>query len=162
MTDSIGALQALNGEASSIRTELMSDYESKWQATPLVMDKWLTLHATCADDNCLDTIMALTEHESFSYSNPNRVRSLVGAFAAGNLVQFHHIEGKGYDFLTDAIIKLNKVNPQVAARIITPLIQFKKFDLSRQAMMKASLERILGLPDLSKDLFEKVSKALGL
>ncbi|MCJ8305212.1 aminopeptidase N [Shewanella sp.] len=162
MTDSLGALQAVNGEASPIRTELMSDYESKWKATPLVMDKWLTLHATCGDDHCLDTLVALTEHESFSYSNPNRVRSLVAAFAAGNLVQFHHIEGKGYDFLTDAIIKLNKVNPQVAARIITPLIQFKKFDLTRQAMMKACLERILGLPDLSKDLFEKVSKALGL
>ncbi|BAJ01822.1 aminopeptidase N [Shewanella violacea] len=162
MTDSLGALQALNGEASSVRTRLMADYESKWKSTPLVMDKWLTLHATCGDDKCLETLVALTDHESFSYSNPNRVRSLVGAFAAGNLIQFHDIEGKGYDFLTDAIIKLNKVNPQVAARIITPLIQFKKFDSSRQAMMKASLERILGLPDLSKDLYEKVSKALGL
>ncbi|MEI6859964.1 MAG: aminopeptidase N [Shewanella sp.] len=162
MTDSLGALQAVNGEASTVRTKLMSDYESKWKLNPLVMDKWLTLHATCGDENCLETLEALIDHESFSYSNPNRVKSLIGAFVAGNLLQFHHIEGKGYDFLTDAIIKLNKVNPQVAARIITPMIQFKKFDSTRQAMIKASLERILGLPDLSKDLYEKVSKALAL
>ena len=162
MTDSLGALQAVNSESSSIRQTLMSDYEVKWQSTPLVMDKWLTLHATCADETCLDTLISLTEHESFSFGNPNRVRSLIGAFAAGNLMQFHRVDGKGYNFLTESIIKLNKVNPQVAARIITPLIQFNKFDIVRQAQMKKSLKRILALPELSKDLYEKVSKALAV
>lgn len=160
MTDSLGALQALNGEESPLRSELMADYEAKWLETPLVMDKWLTLQATSGSDTCLERLEELTEHASFSFSNPNRVRSLVGAFAAANLVQFHRHDGKGYIFLTDTIIKLNKLNPQVAARLITPLIQFKKFDSHRQNLMKASLARILALPDLSNDLYEKVSKAL--
>ncbi|WP_076413628.1 aminopeptidase N [Shewanella sp. UCD-KL12] len=160
MTDSLGALLSVNSDVSEVRENLMADYEAKWKTTPLVMDKWLTLNATSNNDNCLSTLIALTEHESFSFSNPNRVRSLIGSFAAANLVQFHKVDGSGYDFLTDAIIKLNKVNPQVAARIITPLIQFKKFDSVRQELMKASLQRILALPELSKDLFEKVSKAL--
>ncbi|WP_064792265.1 aminopeptidase N [Shewanella woodyi] len=160
MTDSLGALQALNGEESSLRDSLMADYEKRWLETPLVMDKWLTLQATSGSETCLERLEKLTEHRSFSFSNPNRVRSLVGAFAAANLVQFHRLDGKGYGFLTETIIKLNKLNPQVAARLITPLIQFKKFDLDRQKLMKASLEKILALPDLSKDLYEKVSKAL--
>jgi len=160
MTDSLGALLALNGEDSSLRTTLMSDYETKWCETPLVMDKWLSLQATCASDTCLQQLEALTKHQSFSFSNPNRVRSLIGAFAAANTVQFHKLDGSGYEFITDTIIMLNTLNPQVAARIITPLIQFKKFDQTRQSLMKASLKRILGLEDLSKDLYEKVSKAL--
>lgn len=160
MTDSLGALLALNGEDSSLRATLMSDYETKWSETPLVMDKWLSLQATCAADTCLLEVEKLTQHPSFSFSNPNRVRSLIGAFAAANTVQFHKLDGSGYEFVTDTIIKLNKLNPQVAARIITPLIQFKKFDQVRQSLMKASLRRILGLEDLSKDLYEKVSKAL--
>ena len=93
-------------------------------------------------------------------SNPNRVRSLIGVFAAANTFEFHRKDAKGYDFLTKAIIKLNGVNPQVAARIITPLIQFKKFDLERQALMRQSLENILAIDELSKDLYEKVTKAL--
>ncbi|WP_394147106.1 aminopeptidase N [Shewanella atlantica] len=160
MTDSLGALLALNGEESEMRTSLMSDYETKWSDTPLVMDKWLSLQATCRSNTCLAQLKKLTEHPSFSFSNPNRVRSLIGAFAAANTEQFHKIDGSGYAFLTDTIIKLNKLNPQVAARIITPLIQFKKFDQARQSLMKASLERILGMDELSKDLYEKVSKAL--
>ncbi|MEC4724327.1 aminopeptidase N [Shewanella sp. D64] len=160
MTDSLGALQALNGEGSSLRSRLMADYETKWLETPLVMDKWLTLQATSGSDTCLERLEALTEHASFSFSNPNRVRSLVGAFAAANIIQFHRHDGKGYNFLTETIIKLNKLNPQVAARLITPLIQFKKFDQHRQALMKSCLERILALPELSTDLYEKASKAL--
>lgn len=160
MTDSLGALQALNGEDSSLRSRLMADYETKWLETSLVMDKWLTLQATSGSDSCLERLEALTEHASFSFSNPNRVRSLVGAFAAANIVQFHRHDGKGYDFLTETIIKLNKLNPQVAARLITPLIQFKKFDQHRQVLMKSCLERILALPELSTDLYEKASKAL--
>lgn len=85
---------------------------------------------------------------------------MIGAFAAANPEVFHRIDGSGYRFLTEAIIKLNTLNPQVAARIITPLIQFKKFDEKRQQLMRSALQEILALPDLSKDLYEKVSKAL--
>ncbi|GIU07413.1 MULTISPECIES: aminopeptidase N [unclassified Shewanella] len=160
MTDSLGALTALNCESSAIRDELMTKFELQWAKTPLVMDKWLVLHATLNSGDCIDTLLSLFEHEAFSFNNPNRVRSLIGAFAAGNTFEFHQKSGAGYRFLTDAIIKLNILNPQVAARIITPLIQFKKFDLNRQQLMRNELQRILAVEDLSKDLYEKVTKAL--
>ncbi len=160
MTDSLGALMALNSEQSVMREALLDTFQQRWFDTPLVMDKWLSLQATCPDDDRITAIRAFTEHPAFSYSNPNRVRSLFGAFAAGNVQVFHRKDGAGYQLLTEVIIKLNKLNPQVAARIITPLIQFKKFDPTRQELMKASLTTILQLPELSKDLYEKVSKAL--
>ncbi|QYK03015.1 aminopeptidase N [Shewanella psychrotolerans] len=160
MTDSLGALSALNGEDGELRQALLDDFQQRWLDTPLVMDKWLTLQATCPGEDRIAAIMALCDHPAFSFSNPNRVRSLFGAFSAANIEVFHRNDGAGYKLLTDVIIKLNTLNPQVAARIITPLILFKKFDKSRQELMKASLESILNLPDLSKDLYEKVTKAL--
>lgn len=160
MTDSLGALTALNSEDSVLRQTLLDDFQQRWSQTPLVMDKWLTLQATCAGDERIDAIKTLMQHPAFSLSNPNRVRALIGAFAAANLAVFHRQDGAGYQLLTDVIIELNTLNPQVAARIITPLIQFKKFDESRQVLMQQSLQQILALPQLSNDLFEKVSKAL--
>ncbi|MGS0725491.1 DUF3458 domain-containing protein, partial [Shewanella sp. 0m-11] len=160
MTDSLGALSALNCESSAIRNELMRKFEQEWIDTPLVMDKWFALHATLNSHDCIEKLQSLFEHQAFSFNNPNRVRSLIGAFAAGNTLEFHRKDGQGYQFLADAIIKLNKLNPQVAARIITPLIQFKKFDNQRQALMKNELQRILEIKALSKDLYEKVTKAL--
>ncbi|MGS0680780.1 aminopeptidase N [Shewanella sp. 125m-7] len=160
MTDCLGALSALNNEASPIRDEVMAKFETKWLNTPLVMDKWLVLQACLASNDCIDRLITLFEHQAFSFNNPNRVRSLIGTFAAGNTFEFHRLDGAGYRFLTDAIIKLNTLNPQVAARIITPLIQFKKFDATRQGLMKNELQRILCIDGLSKDLYEKVTKAL--
>jgi aminopeptidase N len=160
MTDTLGALTALNGETSIDRNQLMNAFETRWLETPLAMDKWLSLHATFASKDCIGQLEQLLKHDAFSMSNPNRVRSLIGVFAAANTFEFHRKDAKGYEFLTKAIIKLNKVNPQVAARIITPLIQFKKFDLARQALMRKSLQEILAIDDLSKDLYEKVTKAL--
>ncbi|MCG9696496.1 aminopeptidase N [Shewanella sp. Isolate11] len=160
MTNSLGALSALNGEQSPMRQALLDSFQQRWASTPLVMDKWLSLQATCPGDDRIDALRELAEHPAFSYSNPNRVRSLFGAFAALNTCVFHRQDGEGYQLLTEVIIKLNQLNPQVAARIITPLIQFKKFDQGRQQLMQASLQRILALPDLSKDLYEKVTKAL--
>ncbi|MFT5789443.1 MAG: aminopeptidase N [Shewanella sp.] len=160
MTDTLGALTALNSESSTERSQLMSRFETRWIETPLAMDKWFSLHATYTSNDCIDQLEQLLQHDGFSMSNPNRVRSLIGIFAAVNTLEFHRKDAKGYEFLTKAIIKLNKVNPQVAARIITPLIQFKKFDLERQTLMRKSLQDILAIDELSKDLYEKVTKAL--
>ena len=100
------------------------------------------------------------DHPSFNFNNPNRLRSLVGSFANHNLKAFHHISGSGYRFLTDVLIRLNETNPQVAARLIEPLIRFSRFDAQRQTLMKRALERLNAVEDLSKDLFEKIEKAL--
>lgn len=160
MTDSLGALSAANVGSLPCRAHLMAMFEARWRDTPLVMDKWFMLQATHDEEGVIDSLRQLQQHASFSMSNPNRVRSLIGSFAAGNIYQFHRADGKGYEFLTECLISLNKLNPQVAARMVTPLIQFSKFDAARQAKIKACLTRLLALPELSKDLFEKVSKAL--
>ncbi|MDP5040418.1 MAG: aminopeptidase N C-terminal domain-containing protein, partial [Paraglaciecola sp.] len=102
----------------------------------------------------------LAGHAQYSISNPNRVRSLVGSFAYYNVPGFHAVDGSGYKFLADYLIKLNTLNPQIAARLITPLTQWQKVDAKRQALMQHQLMRISDIPQLSKDLFEKISKSL--
>ena len=92
--------------------------------------------------------------------NPNRLRALIGSFTAANPHRFHAIDGSGYRFLREILDELNHSNPQVAARLITPLLQFKRFDSARQALMKQELQQLAARTDLSNDLFEKVSRAL--
>ncbi|QBF84575.1 aminopeptidase N [Shewanella maritima] len=160
MTDSLGALKAAVYNNTDNMDALLKEFEATWNDTPLVMDKWFMLQASINSDAVISNIDKLTAHASFSFSNPNRVRSLIGAFASGNTAQFHRADGKGYEYLTKVLVKLNDTNPQVAARLITPLIQFAKFDANRQALMKQQLKVLQDLPNLSKDLFEKVNKAL--
>ncbi|WP_299572357.1 aminopeptidase N [uncultured Shewanella sp.] len=160
MTDSLAALKAAVLGQLSCQQALMQDFEKQWVSTPLVMDKWFSLQASQNTADVLSQIKALTNHESFSFNNPNRVRSLIGFFVAANTYQFHQASGAGYEYLTDILVKLNELNPQIAARMITPLIQFSKFDAKRQQKMKDCLLRLKSLPNLSKDLFEKVEKAL--
>ncbi|MBE8167150.1 MAG: aminopeptidase N [Shewanella sp.] len=160
MTDSLAALKAANNGEVRCYEVLMARFEEKWINTPLVMDKWFMLQAVDKSDKVIDNLKALIEHSAFSYQNPNRVRSLIGTFAAANINQFHRADGKGYEFITEILKLLNGVNPQVAARIITPLIQYSKFDESRQQKIKSCLQELLDLPNLSKDLYEKVSRAL--
>ena len=92
--------------------------------------------------------------------NPNRVRSLIGAFIMHNPQHFHSKTGEGYEFLTQKICQLNTINPQVASRLITPLLAFKRYEPIRKALIKQTLEKLAALPDLSRDLKEKVDAAL--
>jgi aminopeptidase N len=124
------------------------------------MDKWFMLQATSPSALVLDNVKALLKHRSFTLSNPNRIRSLVGAFAQANPSAFHAADGSGYAFLTEILKDLNTRNPQVAARMIEPLIRLKRYDESRQALMRKSLEELKSLDNLSGDLFEKITKAL--
>ncbi|MEH6453478.1 MAG: aminopeptidase N C-terminal domain-containing protein, partial [Psychromonas sp.] len=140
--------------------KVMQAFDDKWHSNGLVMDKWFALQATRGDDNTLNNVQELFAHRSFDYTNPNRLRSLVGAFVQNNPHKFHAADGSGYIFLTDQLIKLNSQNPQVASRLITPLIQFKRLDQNRQNLIKNQLNRLLQLEDLALDLYEKVSKAL--
>lgn len=160
MTDSLAALGAAMAGELDCLDSLLARFEQRWVDTPLVMDKWFMLQASRQDDAVLGRIDALVNHKAFSLNNPNRVRSLIGCFAANNPVQFHREDGEGYLLLTRYLKLLNGVNPQVAARIITPLIQFGKFDEGRKQKMKACLNELLAMPELSRDLFEKVSRAL--
>ena len=160
MTDKLAALSAATGTALACRDALLADFEQKWQHDGLVMDKWFALQATRPDENVLEIVNRLMDHPSFNFNNPNRLRALVGSFVNRNLKAFHKIGGSGYRFLTDILIKLNDSNPQVAARLIEPLIRFARYDAQRQTLMKRALERLSTVENLSKDLFEKIEKAL--
>jgi len=140
--------------------QAIADFYSQWQNDALVIDKWFMVQATAAGGNAFQTIQGLLDHESFDMNVPNRVRSLIAAFSQTNAVEFHHLSGQGYQFLADAVIRLNDSNPQIAARLLLPLIQWKKYNSSRQLMMKAQLQRVSEIKNLAKDVFEITEKGL--
>ena len=160
MTDTLGALRAAQYCSKDTFAALMEQFEEAWKHDGLVLDKWFALHATQPDDNILSTITMLSEHPQFSDDNPNRVRSLIGSFAFYNSERFHAEDGSGYKFVADYLIKLDAINPQVAARIVTPLTQWHQFSAKHSNQMKIQLSRLLTHQGLSKDVFEKVSKSL--
>lgn len=160
MTDSLAALNC-SAKYNLVEFPLyMKKFEQKWKTTSLVMDKWFSLGASLNSENIFEQLNALIEHDLFSIKNPNRARSLIGAFAMNNPKYFHSPTGKGYEFLADKIAELNTINPQVASRLITPLIQFNSFAQEHKVLMQAQLVRLQGLPNLSNDLKEKLDAAL--
>ncbi|MCR9775258.1 aminopeptidase N [Vibrio parahaemolyticus] len=160
MTDTIAAMSAANSAQLECREELMADYSDKWKHDGLVMDKWFALQGTNPAEDALEKVKATMNHEAFSLKNPNRTRSLIGSFLAANPVRFHDKSGSGYQFAGEILRQLNDSNPQVASRMIDPLLKFLKYDEARQAMIRAELEKLKAMDNLAKDLFEKVTKAL--
>ncbi|WP_430929906.1 aminopeptidase N [Plesiomonas shigelloides] len=161
MTDTLAALSAAVSAELPCRDNLMQHFADKWQHDGLVMDKWFMLQATSPAANVLENVKALMRHPSFSLANPNRTRSLIGAFASGNPSAFHAKDGSGYRFLTDVLVELNSRNPQVASRLIEPLIRLGRYDAERQQLMREQLLRLQKLDNLARDLFEKITKSLG-
>ena len=159
MTDTLAAMKAAVKAELGEAGAMLADFEGKWQQDGLVLDNWFRLQATAPGDDTLARIEQLMAHPTFSMNNPNRVRAVVGDFIMGNPLQFHRLDGAGYDLLVSVLMQLNKSNPQVASRLITPLIQFARLDDARQGLIKARLQQLMALPDLSRDLFEKISKA---
>ncbi|MBM4813465.1 aminopeptidase N [Vibrio parahaemolyticus] len=160
MTDTIAAMSAANSAQLECREELMADYSDKWKHDGLVMDKWFALQGSNPAEDALEKVKATMNHEAFSLKNPNRTRSLIGSFLAANPVRFHDKSGSGYQFAGEILRQLNDSNPQVASRMIDPLLKFRKYDEARQAMIRAELEKLKAMDNLAKDLFEKVAKAL--
>jgi aminopeptidase N len=160
MTDSLAALSVLASIDCAERKAALAAFHSKWHGDPLVLDKWFSIQATSTLPETVAHVRALSEHADFDLRNPNRIRALVGAFAGANQVRFHDPMGEGYRFLADIVIQLDPANAQVAARIVSPLGQWRRMDASRQALMKVQLNRILALPGLSKNTYEVVSKSV--
>ncbi|WP_016673180.1 aminopeptidase N, partial [Yersinia pestis] len=160
MTDSLAALAAAVAAQLPCRDELLAAFDVRWNHDGLVMDKWFALQATSPAANVLVQVRTLLKHPAFSLSNPNRTRSLIGSFASGNPAAFHAADGSGYQFLVEILSDLNTRNPQVAARLIEPLIRLKRYDAGRQALMRKALEQLKTLDNLSGDLYEKITKAL--
>jgi len=160
MTDRLAALSALCQTDSSERSEALAHYYDTFKTHQLAMDKWFNVQASAGRDQIMDDLALLITHDDFTYTTPNRVRSVFSAFGMLNPAKFHDESGAGYDFLTDAIIKLNGINPQIASRLVTPLRDWKRYSPDRQEKMRACLERIAETPNLSDNVFEIVSKSL--
>ncbi|KZN62298.1 hypothetical protein N473_20170 [Pseudoalteromonas luteoviolacea CPMOR-1] len=160
MTTKLGALSSALNAQHALSDAMMQEFDVQWNHDLLVMDKWFALQATSPTDKCIDVVLSLYSHPCFDKSNPNRVRALVGTFTRSNPQQFHRPDGKGYELLGDLIAELNELNPQNASRIITPLLSFKRFDENRQSKMRAQLERLAAISNLSDDLYEKIDRAL--
>jgi aminopeptidase N len=159
MTDTMAALAALANVECPERLPALESFYAHWQHDALVVDKWLAVQATSRLPGTLARVNELLSHPAFDIKVPNKVYALIRAFAA-NHVRFHAADGSGYTFLADQVIALNKLNPQVAARMARGSDRWKKFDEGRKAKARAQLARIRDTQGLTKDVAEIVTKAL--
>jgi len=159
MTDRQGALGVLVSTQAAERGQALDGFYERFRDDPLVLDKWFALQASAQRPDTVDQVLKLAKHPDFTITNPNRLRSLAGMFG-GNHWAFHSADGRGYDFLADMIIAADKINPQVAARMVPAFGRWRRFEPKRAEMMRAALERIVAASGLSKDVFEQASKSL--
>ena len=163
MTDQQAALRLLvNSKAEAaepVARDALAAFYKQWRHEPLVVDQWFSVQACCPLPGGLTRVLSLLEHPDFSLKNPNKVRALIGAFCTHNHINFHAADGAGYTFLADQILALDRLNPQIAARSLTPLTRWRKFGKGRRDLMLAQLLRLKSASDLSKDVFEVVEKS---
>jgi len=158
MTDQLAAFACLleAGDAG-----IAAAFHDQWKGDRLVMDKWFMMQvAHAAPERAVGTARTLTGHADFDWKNPNRFRSVIGGLTAANPAGFHDPTGAGYRFLADWLIRLDRANPQTAARMSTAFETRARYDADRQAMMTEELERIAGTEGLSRDLTEMVGRML--
>lgn len=163
MTDRFSALSILENavsvKARDHAEQALASFYQKWQHDVQMIEQWLSVQAG-GEYTDLEKIHQLMQHEAFDMKNPNKVRALIGVFANRNKVHFHRDDGAGYAFLADQVLVLNRLNPQMASRLLTPITRWKRYDETRGALMKEQLQRIMKEKDLSKDVYEIVSKSL--
>ncbi|MFA7666070.1 MAG: aminopeptidase N [Burkholderiaceae bacterium] len=164
MTDRMAALQALLRAGGAARERALATFERIYADEPLALDKWFamqaTLHRLPGEPPVLERVEALRAHPAFSLRNPNRVRALLSSFCHGNLAEFHATDGSGYDWWIERVLEVDRLNPQVAARLARALDRWRRFTPERRQAMRAALERVAASPELSRDLREIVGKTL--
>lgn len=160
MTDVLAALNLLVNHDNDFKEDSLNKFYDLWQHDALVVDKWFAIQAMSRLPGTLNKVKSLMLHPAFTIKNPNKVRALIGRFCLGNVAQFHQQDGSGYEFLTEQVLALDKINPQIAARLIQGFSLWRNFNETRQQLMKDNLNRIISEDGLSKDVFEIVSKTL--
>ena len=160
MTEQVGAINALLHHECEQRKQALNQFEKQWQHDSLVMNKWFAFHARSKIPKVLQNVKRLMQHESFSMQNPNKIRSLIGVFCAQNPYAFHNADGSGYEFLAQQVMVLNDRNPQVASRMVRALIRWQKHVEPYKSHMQSQLQSIATHKNLSKDVYEIVSKSL--
>ena len=160
MTDQLTALKVLAFRGSDDQAaSALDDFYQQWQKESLVVNQWFQVQATIPDKLALERVRTLMSHVEFDLHNPNKVRALIGGFASQNPVNFHRLDGAGYRLLSDTVLQLNELNPQMASRLLTPLTKWRNY-IGRSDLMRLELERLAAQPALSPDVFEIVSKSL--
>jgi aminopeptidase N len=160
MTDMIVGLAALSRMPSAKRVAAFADFHDRFKSDPLVIDKWMSLQALSCLPDTIETVRGLMKHPAFDMRNPNRVRSAIAAFAM-NPLRFHAADGAGYKLVGEIIATMDKINPQVSARLTGAFETWRRYDPARQALMRGVLETIARTPGLSPNLFEVAGKMLG-
>ena len=160
MTDRVAALQILCHGHGEARTRALADFHAEWTGNRLVIDKWFAVQAMSHRPEVVDDVTSLRAHPDFSLTNPNRVRALIASFAFSNPVGFHTPDGSGHRLLADHVIRLDRSNPQIAARLVTPLTRWARFVEPQASSMRSELERVRDAGTLSPDVYELVAKSL--
>jgi aminopeptidase N len=160
MTDRLASLGVLMNLPGAAREQAIAKFEERYRSEPLVLDKWFTLQAAIPEDGTLERVKHLMEHPSFSISNPNRVRSLIGSFAMLNQVQFNRADGAGYNFLASIVLRADELNPQLAARLLTAFSTWRMMESTRRSHARQALLSIARKPNLSRDVGDIVNRSL--
>lgn len=162
MTDTLAALRCIMADSSiqAQAQQCLQSFYTRWSDEALVVNQWFMIQSVRQHPEALAEVQKLLQHPAYDVNNPNKVRSVVAAFCAHNSLGFHRADGKAYQFLAEQIISLDKINPQLAARLLSPLSRWQRFDSRRQGQMKAALKTIAAQTSLSKDVFEQVNKSL--
>lgn len=160
MTDRIAALSILVHREAPQAEDALAAFIERYRDVPLVVDKWLAVQASAPNAKTLDAAVALTRHPLFAFTNPNRVRSLVGSFANANPTQFARADGRGFAFVADTIIVLDTQNPQVAARLMTSFRSWRSYEPNRRHKAEAELKRIAAISTLSRDVSDILERTL--
>ena len=161
MTDVAGALGVLTHLDCPERETAFSEFENRWRKNTVVMDKWFALQAISCLPKTLDHVRKLTSHSAYEENNPNKIRALISTFSRFNQLRFHAGDGSGYEFIAEQVLRLDPLNPQIAARLVSVFNNWEKFTETHKTKMNYQLQKIVKTPKLSGDVFEIVSKALG-
>ena len=162
MTDRLAALSILTHRfhGAPAAEAALKDFYDRFESDDLVLDKWFAIQATTPRLEAVETVADLIRHPKFSMKNPNRVRAVVGSFAAGNQRAFHRADGAGYRWVAARIVDLDRLNPQVAARIATTFRSWRSLEEGRRGRAHAALRELLDREGLSKDLRDIVSRSV--
>jgi aminopeptidase N len=163
MTDRLSALTVLVHffPKSAEAMAALSRFEKRFGSTPLAMDKWFMTQATMPGADALERVIVLQRHAAFSFDNPNRLRALIGSFSTANPTGFNRADGAGYELLADCVLRIDRQNPQTAARLLTAMRSWRAFESGRKAKARDALSRIAQDRDLSTDVRDIVERTLG-
>ena len=160
MTDQAHALALLAHTDTPERAKALETFLARWKDDDLVIDIWFSVQAQSMRAGAFEDIVALVQHPLFKFTAPNKVRALIGTFAALNLHHFHRADGAGYDFVAGHVLAIDRFNPQIASRLISSFRSWRTLTPALRSHARAALKRVLAAPGLSRDVEEMASRML--